>query len=47
MILDQIRTVNKSKLPKRIPAAKAGVALVALQIMFAPWESLPAVFFHE
>lgn len=45
MMLDQIRTVNKSKLPKHISAAEADVVLNALQIMFAPWESLPTVFF--
>lgn len=36
MMLDQIRTVDKSRLTKRITAVEVDAALSALQIMFAP-----------
>lgn len=36
IMLDQIRTVDKSRLTKRIAEVEIGEALVALQIMFAP-----------
>ena len=36
MMLDQIRTVDKSRLTKRITTVDVDEALAALQIMFAP-----------
>ncbi len=36
IMLDQIRTVDKSRLTKRIAKVEIGEALAALQIMFAP-----------
>ena len=36
MMLDQIRTVDKSRLTKRITTVEVDEALAALQIMFAP-----------
>ncbi len=36
IMLDQIRTVDKSRLMKRIAEVEVAEALVALQIMFAP-----------
>ena len=36
IMLDQIRTVDKSRLTKRIAEVEIGEALAALQIMFAP-----------
>jgi mRNA interferase MazF len=36
IMLDQIRTVDKSRLTKRIAEVEIGEALTALQIMFAP-----------
>ena len=36
MMLDQMRTVDKSRLTKRITTVEVDAALAALQIMFAP-----------
>lgn len=36
IMLDQIRTVDKSRLMKRIAEVEVGEALAALQIMFTP-----------